>query len=222
MALIIPGSIVSSIHGSIGGTTYQKSGPFQIARQKPLPKNSCSFKAGQSKCFWSSAHALAHSNYTASKGIKFDIHADNFFKTREGINYKLTSYQFMVALYRFGLLTNDSFSEPLLQPNGIRPNLPFFVYIYTTTKTIWSYSYVPIPANTYILLWWTRPYSSEVRKAPKKYDYFKLLLPGDVASQFLQQLTISGKCHIYYKYKTYYKRSSWSQTSYGSYFRTLP
>jgi len=218
MAIGIPGGLVSEIYGSIGGTNFYKHGPWQIIRNKAIPKRSTSMRQALVKEAWTRARAYATANYYGTIKTLVDKQADFINKTRHGISYKITGYQQLMNLGYFAFFYRKDSPRWLDNTKGTFYSPYITVELKDAPSYIWLTKDATVLEPFYILFWWGYPSGYYCAGKPSNYPYFirSLFAPDHkIEIPATEGPRISGIAKIWFKWRVIGFDDRASRINYG-------
>ena len=221
MAVIIPGPLASSIHGSIGGTTFQKNGPFQIAKAKGWRTQTNSPREAQIKSAFSVTSALIKAFDKETFELNFEDHGKSFTYTKHGINYNLSGSQFGIAFNVIRSLFGLSPWYPHWGPRGYYTGFDVAVALNADKTHIDITTSRALVVNEYLAFWYTRPIAGYARSQPPRYHYLETVGPTAGPNFQFDIAGLTGNQRVWYKHRSFRTGFGFSPLFKTSIFDTL-
>lgn len=178
MALFIPGPIISSIHGSIGGANFYKHGPWNVIRRKGFAKSSTKFLRGKAQSCWSRALSDAKARYTGPVKTKVDNSAALSNLSRHGISYNLTGFQLLVSMNFLSLYYFGWTAIVAANLANIIPFTPMTITLEDAPAYIKIVYENPLIVSPFLVFDWGHPNSYLPAPKPKKFQYHAISALG--------------------------------------------
>lgn len=221
MAVIIPGPLATSIHGSIGGTTFQKTGPWQIAKAKGWRTQKNSPREAKIKSAFSITSALIKSLDKETFELNFEDHGKSFTYTKHGVSYTLSGSQFAIAYNVIRSLWGDVPWYPHWGPRGFYTGFDLSVALNADKAHIDITTSRALVAAEYLAFWYTRPIAGYARSQPPRYHYFETCGPSAGPNFQFDIAGFTGNQRVWFKWRSFRNNFGYSPLFKSSLFDTL-
>ena len=221
MAIIIPGPLATSIHGSIAGTTFQKSGPFQVAKAKGWRTKKHSARETDIHSFFSIASSYIKTFSKESYELNWEDHGKQITNTKHGISYNLSGAQFNIAHNVIQQLFGRTIYYPFWAPYGHYTGFDVAVALNADKTHIDVTTSRAIVGSEYLAFWYTRPIAGFARSQPPRYHYFETVGPTAGPNFQFDIAGFTGGQRVWYKWRSFRSGSGFSPLFKSYIFDTL-
>lgn len=205
MAILTPGALVSSIHGSVGSSNFYKHGPWQVLRHKGLPKSSTSAERAKVLSCWSRAYADAKTRYASSIKLRTDLAASRLTLTKYGIPYNLSGFKLLVSCNFIGLYHLGHVANVTGDFRGMISCIPFTISLQDTPGYIRITIHYFTELIPQIVFSWQYPQNgfSHSKMSDFPFTFIQtVLIPGNYDIPAGTYPRTTGKTTLWYRVRT--------------------
>ena len=221
MAIIIPGPLATSIHGSIAGTTFQKCGPWQIAKARGWRTKKNSTREALIKSYFSIASSYLKTFDKDSYELNWEDHGKQYTYTKHGVSYTLTGAQMNIAHNVIQQIFGRSIFYPTGAPRGYYTGFDVAVALNADKLHIDVTTSRALVGAEYLAFWYTRPVAGYARSQPDRYHYFETIGPSAGPNFQFDIAGFAGNQRVWFKHRSFRAGFGYSPLFKSSVFDTL-
>lgn len=218
MAVLFPGPLASSIHGSIGSNNFYSSGPFQCVRLNRSPTKSFSFDRGENQSMWSRAVKNAHSRYSGIIKSRIDQCASQIRLSRHGISYGISGFRLLCSMNFFSFKYWGTQANITWGLTGILPSKVIDVSLENAPNYIKIVYHDDDVVSPTLIFSWGHPSHGESGGRPSNYPYEFTQLVNGAGTFFIPPGSfprIVGKSILYFRFRTIKGNGEYSPLNFG-------